>query len=292
MRITPAFLPLLLFISLCTCDRAPKPPQVDATAATATTSKQATPPSTGFSTPLEYPDRTLVWSDEFSGNALDTTNWTYRIGTSNNGWGNNELQYYRSENTEVSDGHLIVTARKEAYEGQSYTSSRLVTQDKQEFQYGRIDIRAALPQGQGIWPALWMLGANFNQGSYWPRCGEIDIMEFLGHKTDTIYGTAHFQVTDHHGYSPANLPAAKGTTYLDAWHVYSIEWSPGKIEWFVDDTPYHTLLRSESEADPWPFDDPFFFLINLAVGGNWPGYPDETTVFPQRLYVDYVRVFQ
>lgn len=293
MRINLAFLSLLLVLSLCTCDRAPKASQLNAASAipSAANDHQG-PPKTGYSTPTEYPNRQLVWADEFAGTTLDTTNWTYRIGTSNNGWGNNELQYYRPDNTTVTDGHLVITARKENYEGQPYTSSRLVTQDKQEFKFGRIDIRAALPEGQGIWPALWMLGANFNQGSYWPRCGEIDIMEFLGHKTDTIYGTAHFQVTDHHGFSPGKIPASTEEDYLDAWHVYSIEWSPGRIEWFVDDVSYHALLRSESDAAPWPFDAPFFFLINLAVGGNWPGYPDETTTFPQQLYVDYVRVFQ
>jgi beta-glucanase (GH16 family) len=249
-------------------------------------------PATGYSTPTNYPEMTLVWQDEFTGTSLDESDWTYEIGGS--GWGNNELQYYRKENTSIVDGHLVITAQAESFGGRDYTSSRLITKGKQEFQYGRIDIRAALPKGQGIWPALWMLGANISSVP-WPGSGEIDIMEMIGgsNREKTVYGTLHWDnngngqhacTCDKPGYSLAS------GTFNDKFHVFTIIWDATSIKWYVDDVLFNTIDTTPAALSE--FQAKYFMIINLAVGGNWPGNPDETTVLPQRLIVDYVRVFQ
>jgi hypothetical protein len=247
-------------------------------------------PGTGYETPDNYEGMTLVWRDEFNGSALNTSDWTFEIGTGNNGWGNNELQYYRSDNTEVRDGHLIITARQETFGGRNYTSSRIITQGKQDFRYGRVDIRAVLPEGQGLWPALWMLGSSFSSVG-WPSCGEIDIMELVGGETgdDQVYGTAHWEA----GGSPAKFTGSytlNSGKFSDEFHVFTIMWDDSSIRWYVDDVQYHVIDTSPAELDA--FRDNFFFIFNVAVGGNWPGSPDATTRFPQRMIVDYVRIFQ
>ncbi|MFK7952376.1 MAG: family 16 glycosylhydrolase [Ekhidna sp.] len=250
------------------------------------------PPTTGYSTPESYDGFTLVWSDEFEGNSLNSSNWKHEIGTGSNGWGNNELQFYRSENTAVSDGSLTIEAKKETFSGSNYTSSRIVTQDKQDFKYGRIDIRAALPYGKGIWPALWMLGANFPQVG-WPKCGEIDIMEYLGQTPDEVFGTLHWaddsgnrQCTCGDQNSYYSLSSG---TFSDEWHVFSLIWTENRIEWLVDDNQFYAVDIIPGLEE---FNESFFFIFNMAVGGDLPGSPDSQTPFPQRLYVDYVRVFQ
>ena len=249
-------------------------------------------PDSGAASPMSYPGRTLLWADEFDGDGVDRDRWTFEIGTGNNGWGNNELQYYREENTVVSDGALVIQALREDFGGREYTSSRMVTMDKQEFRYGRIDIRAALPEGQGLWPALWMLGANFDEVG-WPSCGEIDIMEALGQDTRRILGTAHYGVTGRsHAFQTDRYDLGRGRDYVDRWHVYSIEWSQNSIRWYVDDVQFHELTPADLRGAPWPFNKPFFMIFNVAVGGNLPGSPDATTVFPQRMAVDYIRVFE
>jgi beta-glucanase (GH16 family) len=251
-------------------------------------------PATGYSTPASYPEMTLVWQDEFSGTSLNESDWTYEIGGS--GWGNNELQYYRKENTSIVDGHLVITAKAENFGGRDYTSSRLITKGKKEFQYGRIDIRAALPKGQGIWPALWMLGANISEVP-WPASGEIDIMEMIGgsNREKTVYGTLHWGAndTDQHvctcdkpGYSLAS------GTFNDKFHVFTLIWDATTIKWYVDDELLVNNTIDITPAGLSEFHAKYFMIINLAVGGNWPGNPDGTTVLPQRLIVDYVRVFQ
>lgn len=250
-------------------------------------------PTTGYTTPLTYPNYTLTWNDEFDGDSLSVANWNYEIGTGDNGWGNNELQYYLKENTSVADGILTIDAKEQFFNNQLYTSSRLTTQNKQSFQYGRIDIRAAMPFGQGLWPALWMLGDNFSTAG-WPFCGEIDIMEMVGGATtsdrgDAItHGTAHW---DNNGYASftGNRKISAGTL-ADEFHVYSIVWDSQKIEWFIDDVSYHSLDITPAGLSE--FHQKFFFILNVAVGGNWPGSPDSGTTFPQSMYVDYVRVFQ
>ena len=244
----------------------------------------------GYESPTSYPGYTLVWNDEFSGAALNLSDWSYEIGTGNNGWGNNEAQYYRAENTSVANGYLTIQARKENFGGRSYTSSRLITKNKQSFRYGRIDIRAVLPQGQGLWPALWMLGTNISTVG-WPESGEIDIMEMVGGsgREDTVHGTGHWDNNGSNASYGGDYTLNSGT-FADEFHVFSIEWDSNLIRWYVDDVQYHAL--SISSAGLSEFRKEFFFIFNIAVGGNWPGYPDASTVFPQRMLVDYVRVFQ
>lgn len=246
----------------------------------------------GYSTPLEYDGYSLIWNDEFDGTALNTDDWVYEIGDGCPnlcGWGNNELQYYRRENTWVEDGTLIIEARNENFGGRNYTSSRIKTQGKQSFKYGRIDIRALLPVGQGIWPALWMLGNDIATIG-WPKCGEIDIMEMIGGngRENTVHGTLHWDNNGHvlAGYS-RKLPQG---TYADEYHVFSITWDEDEIRWFVNDHQYGVI--DITPAHMTEFHQEFFFIFNVAVGGNWPGNPNETTVFNQQMKVDYVRVFQ
>ena len=245
----------------------------------------------GYSTPTSYSGYNLAWADEFSGDALDLASWGYDIGTGSGGWGNNESQYYTSNNTNcsVGNGKLTITAKKESQGGSSYTSARILTKGKREFQFGRIDIRARLPKGQGIWPALWMLGANFGTEG-WPKCGELDIMELVGHQPNRVHGTAHFGNQPPSTQRTASYGLASGT-FADAFHVFTMKWENNLVEWYVDDVKFHTLTPSNT-GGIYPFNQKFFFIFNVAVGGNWPGYPDGTTVFPQQMDVDYVRVFQ
>jgi beta-glucanase (GH16 family) len=249
-------------------------------------------PSTGYTTPTSYSGMTLLWQDEFSGSVVDQTKWNFELGGS--GWGNNELQYYRQENTFLTEGLLVIEARKENFGGRAYTSSRLTTEGKFDFQYGRVDIRAALPKGQGIWPALWMLGANFGTAG-WPFCGEIDIMEMIGGgagKDDTVHGTLHW--ADANGNRACTCEQNKYTLssgiFYNEFHVFTLKWTPTSIQWLVDDQLFGTV--NTTPADLSEFQNNFFFIFNVAVGGNWPGSPDGSTVFPQRMLVDYVRVFQ
>ena len=248
-------------------------------------------PEDGYITPDSYVGYDLVWQDEFEGATIDPNNWTHEIGAG--GWGNQELQYYteRAENSFISDGNLIIEAKQENFNGSPYTSARMITQNKQTFKYGRVDIRAILPEGQGIWPALWMLGSEFaNVG--WPACGEIDIMELVGHEPSTVHGTAHWgpqgQSYSHNNGAPYNLLEGK---FADEYHVFSIVWEPNSIKWYVNDNQFFSLTPASVNGN-YPFNADFFFIFNIAVGGQWPGNPDQTTQFPQRMIVDYIRVFQ
>jgi beta-glucanase (GH16 family) len=249
-------------------------------------------PAKGYTTPTTYANLKLAWADEFDGTSLNDKFWNYELGN-NNGWGNNELQYYKKENTSVKDGYLIVEAKSESINGQSYTSSRLTTQNKFNFKYGRIDIRAALPKGQGIWPALWMLGKNITTVN-WPKCGEIDIMEMVGGTAGngsdkTTYGTAHWDNNGSHALYGGNTKLASGI-FNEEFHVFSIVWDAQKIVWYLDDKQFHIIDTTPAGLSE--FQEEYFLLINLAVGGDWPGKPDGTTVLPQYLVVDYIRVFQ
>lgn len=247
-------------------------------------------PTTGFTSPGSYAGMTLLWEDDFSANTLDASSWTHETGTGTNGWGNNELQYYRSNNTTFQDGHLIITAREETISGSNYTSSRIISQNKRQFRYGRVDVRAVLPQGQGLWPAVWMLGSNFNEVG-WPACGEIDIMEMVGGggREDTVHGTVHWQHSGQHAEHTGSTVLSSGT-FSDEFHVFSIEWTATRITWYVDNQQYHVIDTTPADLDE--FRRNFFFILNLAVGGNWPGSPNSTTTFPQHMIVDYIRVFQ
>ena len=232
----------------------------------------------------------LVWEDEFTGTSLDGANWSYQTGAS--GWGNNELQYYRqgTNNVTVSNGVLKITAKEESYMGADYTSARIRTINKSDWTHGKMEARIKLPEGQGIWPACWMLPTDNIFGG-WPNSGEIDIMEYLGHQTNTAYGTIHYSINGSHNFAGDNYVLPSGG-YNDAFHTFTVEWDSGEIRWYIDGVLYHSVTEASLGISPWVFDENFHFILNLAVGGDWPGSPDNTTVFPQTMEVDYLRVYQ
>lgn len=243
---------------------------------------------------------TLVWSDEFdgaSGSPVDSSKWSFDIG--GNGWGNNELETYtsRTANSHVDGGRLLIKALKETFTGpdsitRNYTSARLLTKNKFSQTYGRFEARIKVPYGQGIWPAFWMLGDNINTAG-WPNCGEIDIMENIGKEPSIVHGTLHGP-----GYSGGSAVSASytlpsGQKLSDDFHTFAVEWEPNVVRHYFDGLLYKT--RTPADLPPgtsWVFDHPFFIILNVAVGGGWPGNPDATTVFPQQMQVDYVRVYQ
>lgn len=234
----------------------------------------------------------LVWADEFNGSTVDNTKWSYQLGAS--GWGNNELQYYtdRVDNATVSAGSLKIIAKSEAYMGANYTSARMRSINKGDWTYGKMEASIKLPIGQGIWPAFWMMPTESVYGG-WPTSGEIDIMEYLGHQPSINYGTCHFGNSSvDKGSSGNSLNISPASYYDGAFHIFSVEWEPTQIRWYVDGNLYHTFNAAEVGAYTFPFDQDFHFILNLAVGGNWPGNPDGTTVFPQTMEVDYVRTYQ
>jgi hypothetical protein len=250
-------------------------------------------PEDGYSTPLNYDGMIRIWEDEFNGSTLNVADWTYDIGDGCPelcGWGNNELQYYRAENASVANGLLTIEAKQETYDGSNYTSAKLITKDKVEFKYGRIDIRAQLPKGQGLWPALWMLGANIDQVG-WPKCGETDIIELVGGSTGdkTSYGTIHWDNNGQYASYGGKYTLLSGI-FNDKFHVFTIKWSSSFIIWYVDDVEFKRVDITPAGLSEFHQDN--FFIFNVAVGGNWPGSPDTTTSFPQTMVVDYVRVFQ
>ena len=240
----------------------------------------------------------LAWSDEFNapnGSLPDSSKWVMETG--GGGWGNHELESYtnRARNAHVQSGNLVITARKESYKGadgiaRQYTSARLKTLGLFEQKYGRFEARIKIPRGQGIWPAFWMLGNNMGTVD-WPDCGEIDIMENIGKEPDKLHGTIHGP-----GYSGANglggtytLPSGK---FADNFHIFAVEWEPSAIRFYVDSNQYETRTPADlPTGKTWVYDHPFYILLDVAVGGDWPGNPDRTTVFPQRMLVDYVRVY-
>jgi beta-glucanase (GH16 family) len=242
----------------------------------------------------------LTWSDEFNapdGSPVDSSKWVLETG--GGGWGNNELESYtaRPQNAFIQEGNLVIKVLAEKYMGadgisRNYTSARLKTQGKFSQAYGRFEARIKIPRGQGIWPAFWMLGSDIDKAP-WPACGEIDIMENIGKEPSTVHGTIHGP-----GYSgenpigsPYSLPNAE--KFADDFHVYAVEWEPEAIRFYVDGHLCATRTPSElPKGTKWVYDHPFFLLLNVAVGGGWPGNPDATTVFPQTMLVDYVRVYQ
>ena len=242
----------------------------------------------------------LVWNDEFdgpNGAAVDSNKWSFDIG--GKGWGNNELETYtrRAANADLEGGMLVITALKETFTGpdnitRNYTSARLLTRNKFSQAYGRFEARIKIPSGQGIWPAFWMLGNNID-AVHWPNCGEIDIMENIGREPSIVHGTFHGP-----GYSGGNgigatytLPG--GQRFSDDFHTFAVEWEPKVMRFYVDGLLYKTRTPADlPSGTSWVFDHPFFIILNVAVGGGWPGNPDATTVFPQRMLIDYVRVYQ
>jgi beta-glucanase (GH16 family) len=244
----------------------------------------------------------LVWSDEFDGDEIDTTKWSFDIGDGCDrgicGWGNNELQYYtdRPENAFVTNGNLIIRARREqpAYEGYEYTSARMVTRNKGDWTYGRMDVRARMPIGQGLWPAAWMLPTDTVYGQ-WPRSGEIDIMEYLGSEPSKVFGTLHYglRFPDQYEFIGDNYFLPEGETFNQDFHVFTALWNEDCIQFLMDGELYSgPYSRSTLLPYPWPFDQRFHMILNIAVGGNLPGNPDASTQFPQVMQVDYVRVYR
>jgi beta-glucanase (GH16 family) len=234
----------------------------------------------------------LVMADEFNTDgAPDSSKWNYEIGTGTNGWGNNELQYYtdRTENVKVENGYLLITAKQEDFNGSSYTSARLTTQGKFDQAYGRFEARIRVPYGKGLWPAFWLLG-NDCETNIWPQCGEIDIMEYLGDNPTTIFGSVHGP-----GYSAGEAVSKNYTLENDrfdtGFHVFGIEWGPNYINYYVDGDLYQQITPEDVPGE-WVFNHPFYIILNVAVGGNFPGAPNAETVFPQTMLVDYVRVYQ
>jgi len=251
--------------------------------------------NTGFEAATAYAGYTLFWNDEFNGSALDVSAWSNESGDGCPGlcnWGNNELQYYTSppNNLFFQDGKMIIEAKAESFGGKNYTSARIKTQHKKTFQFGRIDIRAIMPKGKGLWPAFWLLPQDNVYGG-WPKSGEIDMMELVGQEPSKVSGTLHYGPGPNSTYISRNyfLPASD---FNDQFHVFSIEWSQDQIKWYVDDNLYSTINKTDMGANIYPFNEKFYFIINLSVGGNLPGAPDASTLFPQWLIIDYIRVYQ
>lgn len=223
-----------------------------------------------------------VWADEFNGTAVNISNWAFETG--GGGWGNNEKQYYQASNATVVNGELQITARKQSVGGMPYTSARLKTQGLRQFAFGRMEARIKTPLGQGLWPAFWMLGSNISSVG-WPYCGEIDIMEQVN-ADSRCYGTVHWDSNGHAQYG-GNIVTAP-----NVYHVYSIEWTPTYIRWFVDGTQYHEINITNGTGGTEEFQKPFFLLLNLAVAGDWPGQTVDESKLPATMSVDYVRVYQ
>ncbi|HKB56797.1 MAG TPA: glycoside hydrolase family 16 protein [Lacunisphaera sp.] len=244
---------------------------------------------------------TPVWQDEFNqavGTGPDPAKWTHDLG--NTGWGNKELQTYTAsrensfvvDDPEATDGRALVLKAMRTSAG-GYTSARLKTLGKFATGYGRIEARLKLPRGQGIWPAFWMLGDRIDKVP-WPACGEIDVVELIGHKPGTLHGTLHGPgYSGQHGLTKSTV-LSNNADFADAYHVFAVDWRPGRIDWLLDGKIYHTRTPADLPAGAkWVFDDnSCFLLLNLAVGGLWPGYPDATTQFPQEYRVDYIRVYR
>lgn len=236
----------------------------------------------------------LVWSEEFDYEGLpDPTIWNYDTKGNDWGWGNNELQFYTDANAKhawVSNGSLKISATRDSMAGKAYSSARLTTRDKVNFKYGRIEIKARLPKGKGLWPAIWMLGANIDTVG-WPLCGEIDIMEYVGYQPDSVYATIHSDAYNH----MKNTQKMK-SIYIanpNAYNLYAIEWSSEKLEFYCNDQLYNTILNENKSIHEWPFDKDFYLLLNVAVGGNWGGkYGVDNSAFPAVMEVDYVRLYQ
>jgi beta-glucanase (GH16 family) len=236
----------------------------------------------------------LVWSDEFNGDSIDPKHWKLETGN-HNGWGNNELESYtnRPENAFVSNGVLHIVAQPKAEGARFYTSARMKSQGLFFKQYGRFEFRAKMPQGQGYWPALWLMPENSTYGG-WPNSGEIDVMENKGNNPAVVQGTIHYagasgghrQSTGRYTFRPND-----GATNF---HAYLLEWTPHSISWYVDDKLYETQTNWSARNAPYPapFDQPFYIIMNLAIGGNYGGNPDATTVFPGEMQVDYIRVYE
>jgi beta-glucanase (GH16 family) len=253
--------------------------------------------STDTEQKIEQPDWQLSWSDEFNGkkgDLLDQTKWSFDLGRGQNGWGNQELQYYTDRPQNVSmdgEGNLVITAIKENYQGAQYTSARLKTKGAFDQQYGKFEARLKTPYGQGLWPAFWMLGSNIDQAG-WPKCGEIDIMEVRGQEPTIAQCALHGP-----GYSGGNSIIGKNiltnSRYDNEFHTFGVVWDETKIDMYIDNYMYRRIAKTEVETKgEWVYDHPFFMILNVAVGGNFLGSPAVDTPFPQQMVIDYVKVYK
>lgn len=238
-------------------------------------------------------DWELYWDEEFNYNGIpDSSKWSYDVG--GQGWGNNELQYYTkasSKNVEVSNGTLKLKAIREKMDNRDYTSARLLTKDKADFTYGKVEIRAKLPAGRGLWPAIWMLGTNIKTVP-WPDCGEIDIMEHVGFEKDSVFGTIHTKAYNHVIGTQKTRAIFINDPYT-SFHIYSVEWTPEHVDFYLDNIIYNHFENEHKTTAEWPFDSPFFLVLNLAIGGNWGGKEGiDKTIFPATMEVDYIRVYK
>ena len=232
---------------------------------------------------------TLVWSDEFNGDSIDESKWNFEVGNGNWGWGNGESQYYRSQNASIEDGKLIIEARNESYGGFNYTSTRMQTKNKGDWLYGKIKASIKVPSGGGTWPAFWMMPTESVYGG-WPNSGEIDIMEHVGCDSGTIHGSIH---CDQYNHIENTQQTGTYSIQTNTFHEYAIEWNENSISWFIDDVLYFTFNKTNDDYSSWPFDQKFFLILNLAVGGNWGGICSfNGNTFPQEYQIDYIRVFQ
>ncbi len=278
------------------CKKAETNPTPETTTEPTVTEPAETTPAEPVDPLAEY---TLLWSDEFDGDTLNEENWTRELREP--GWTNNELQEYTDsdENIFVRDGKLVLKAIKTEKDGKTYyTSGKVNSQNKKDFTYGKVVVSAKVPEGQGLWPAIWMMPQDESFYGQWPKCGEIDIMEVLGNQVDTAYGTIHYG--EPHAEQQGKVVLTDGKTFANDFHEYSVEWEPGEFRYYIDGELYLTVndwftaVSGEDEKPyPAPFNQPFFVQMNLAVGGNWPGNPDETTDFDKAEFeIDYVRVYQ
>jgi beta-glucanase (GH16 family) len=246
-------------------------------------------PSPDSSSPGQWQ---LVWNDEFNYSGLpDSTKWNYDVG--GDGWGNNELEYYtkkRMENVRVENGNLVIEARKEPWQGMKYTSARLVTKNKGDWQYGKIEVRAKLPKGRGTWPAIWMLGST--TPLKWPEDGEVDIMEHVGYDQGKIHGSIHCK--KYNWTINTQKTAIKPVPDCsEEFHLYGIEWNADSIKLSIDSNNYISFANEHTGYDAWPFDNKMFLILNIAVGGNWGGQKGiDDSIWPQQMLIDYVRVWQ
>jgi len=256
---------------------------------TSTLEIDTAPQTTADAPEANVEERVLVWSDEFEGASLNMDNWSFELGDGCPflcGWGNNELQVYTDENHKLEDGMLVISAKKDS-EG-NYTSTRIITKGKREFQYGRIETRVKVATGAGLWPAFWALGSSIDT-TPWPDCGEIDIMEYVGRKPGEVFTSVHTRS------SFGNTVNTQTTPYPnieDDFHVYAIEWNDTFIEFFLDDNRIYRYAPQFQNQENWPFDQPVYLLINLAIGGNFGGAVSNSLDFPRAFYIDYVRVYQ
>ncbi len=289
-----AAVPCLALLSLSSCSTAAfvEQPDLYQSASDVIAVDNTTTTDNGYKPATKKSGWNLVWTDEFDQPQIDTNKWSHEV--NGDGGGNNEQQYYTASkaNSYINNNkYLVLKAIKQNYKGKFYTSARMRTKKKADWTYGRFDIRAKIPVQQGVWPAIWMLPTDWVYGP-WPQSGEIDIMESIGHQPTTVYGTIHYgDAWPNNKHIGDTTIIQKGDLSTD-FHVFSVEWEPNEIRWYFDDVLYSTKKNTDVTPHKWPFDQNFHMILNLAIGGEWPGPPDDNTTFPKYMFVDYVRVYK